>query len=119
MKSLFLLLGLSIMLWACLSACQQQKTIPAPPCPNAGAFVKQATNLSGLVYYDSTRKSYGIQVPTSMDSADMGYTCSLPTDYQKKQLLVHFTGSYYEYDKPVPVPVGYKVYYLSLNYISK
>ncbi|MVM37926.1 hypothetical protein GO730_10500 [Spirosoma sp. HMF3257] len=118
MKRLILICSLFVAITIYVSACEQEKVVLSVPCPNAGTFVKQANKLTGTVYYDSTKKSYGIQVATSFDSADMGYTCNLPTEFQKEQLKVRFTGSYYMYDKPINGPAGYKFYYLSLESVS-
>lgn len=102
-----------------LSSCREQKALTATACPEAIQFVKDASNLEGTVYYDSAQDRYGIQVATSMDSADMGLTCNLPKSYQKAQLKVRFSGKYYAYDKPVNAPAGYRHYYLTLNSVEQ
>ena len=125
LKEKHLIMIRRLFLWAflsvtfCLSACHKQEAIPLKNCPNAGDFVRQANNLIGTVFYDSTQGRYGIQVATSFDSADMGYTCNLPADYQKELLKVRFSGSFYAYDKPVKAPAGYRVYYLTLESITR
>ena len=45
MKRLLFLLSLFLSIVACFSACEQQEAVPSAPCPNAGAFVKQAAQL--------------------------------------------------------------------------
>ncbi|MBO0953097.1 hypothetical protein [Fibrella forsythiae] len=112
MKSV-LLLSLGILLLS--DGCKQDL---APACPNAGALAGQATQLLGTVYYDRARGSYGIQVATSMDSADMGLTCNLPAEYQKELTKVRFSGTYYADEQSTGGPVGYRYYYLSISSIA-
>lgn len=109
-----------VSVFACVSLADgcKHEVDPAPPCPNAGAFVRREEQILGTVYYDRSRGSYGVQVATSMDSADMGLSCNLPSKYQKELTKVRFTGSYYEYDKSVTGPVGYRYYYLTIESIS-
>ncbi len=101
-----------------LSGCREQKSLTTTNCPEATQFVRDATDLEGTVYYDSAQDRYGIQVATSMDSADMGLACNLPKAYQKEQLKVRFSGKYYAYSKTVNAPAGYRHYYLTVNSIS-
>lgn len=100
-------------------ACERQEAVPVASCSNAGAFVRKDKKIDGTVFYNSTLGSYGIQVATSFDSADMGFTCNLPVEYQKELLKVRFSGSYYEYDKPIKGPAGYRFYYLTVESIAK
>ncbi|RAJ90840.1 hypothetical protein LX87_05469 [Larkinella arboricola] len=99
-----------------LVGCQKKERVD--PCPQAGAFVRELKEAVGTVYYDSTAATYGIQVATSMDSADMGLTCNLPVDYQKPMTQVRFTGRYYEREKRITGPVGYRFYYLTVSSIA-
>lgn len=102
-----------------LAGCRQQQSLTATNCPEATQFVRDANDLEGTVYYDSAQDRYGIQVATSMDSADIGLTCNLPKSYQKAQLKVRFSGKYYTYSQPVNAPAGYRHYYLTLDSIHQ
>lgn len=113
------LVGALLVSMSLLSSCREQKALTATNCPEATRFVKDAADLGGTVYYDSAQNRYGIQVATSMDSADMGLTCNLPKAYQKAQLKVRFSGQYYADARPVNAPVGYQHYYLTIDSISK
>ncbi|GAB3742421.1 hypothetical protein [Spirosoma lituiforme] len=113
------LMGVLFVSTSVLSGCREQKTLTTNKCPEASEFVRQANDLEGTVYYDSDQDRYGIQVATSMDSADMGLTCNLPKSYQKAQCKVRFSGQYYAYAKPVNAPAGYKHYYLTLDSIQQ
>lgn len=112
------LLGALFVSTSVLSGCREQKALTVMRCPEATQFVRDASGLEGTVYYDSAQDRYGIQVATSMDSADMGLTCNLPKSYQKAQLKVRFSGKYYTYGKPVNAPAGYRHYYLTLDSIQ-
>jgi hypothetical protein len=103
----------------CSLGCEGQEAVPIASCSNAGVFVRQAKKIDGTVFYNSSLGSYGIQVATSFDSADMGFACNLPTEYQKELLKVRFSGSYHAYDKPINGAAGYRFYYLTVESISK
>ena len=118
-KSILALLVLTVF---CFLSCERQElgeAVPAGSCSQTGAFVRKNKDVAGVVLYDSTNKSYKIQVVTSFDSADIGITCNLPAEYQENFLKVRFSGNYYEYDKPAVLPVGYRIYYLTVESISK
>lgn len=113
---------LSLITVFCFLCCKQQKVgevVPMDSCSEMGPFVREAKDIDGTVLYDSTRRSYVIRVANAFDSADIGFTCNLPTEYKKESLKVRFSGSYYEYSKSVFGPVGYRYYYLTIESISK
>ncbi|RYE22419.1 MAG: hypothetical protein EOP45_08245 [Sphingobacteriaceae bacterium] len=110
-----------LFLFGTLSSSCEKKEIEVPLsdiCATTNPFVKEVKHEVGTVYYDSTQARYGIQVPTSMDSADMGLACNLPTDYQQSMKKVRFSGRYYERTAPQTGPVGYKHYELIVTSIS-
>lgn len=121
MKTILLTARLFFLTGLYLTGCaklQTQEPASVQPCPNSGAFVRELKQVVGTVYYDATKASYGIQVATSMDSADMGLTCNLPAEYQKSMTKVRFSGRYYERDKPPFGPAGYRYYYLTVSSVS-
>lgn len=110
MKNFSLSFTLTLSLLICILACHRKPDVPAltpaDPCPNAGTFVRRVQQQVGTVYYDRTRNGYGIQVATSMDSADMGFSCNLPATYQQELTRVRFTGSYYTDGQRLSGPLG-------------
>lgn len=113
MKRLLSVLVLGSFVLSC-----QKENAPSASCPNAGAYIKRTQNTTGNVYYDSTQSSWFIRVPNSFDSHDIGYACNLASEFQQARLKVHFSGSYYEYDKRVYGIAGNKYFYLSIESIS-
>lgn len=111
--------SLLLLMVYCSLGCERQEAIPVVSCSNAVTFVRKAKKVEGTVFYNSSMGSYGIQVATSFDSADMGFTCNLPVEYQKDLLKVRFSGSYYQYDEPINGAAGYRFYYLTVESIDK
>jgi hypothetical protein len=112
--------GLLFLFGTLLSSCKKKELdIPLTDlCATTNPFVKEVKQAVGTVYYDSTQGRYGIQVPTSMDSADMGLACNVPAAYQRVMKKVRFSGRYYERSTSQTGPVGYNYYELIVTSIA-
>lgn len=88
-------------------------------CNSDDDVIRTVTNIEGTVWYDSDSRLWFIQVPTSMDSADLYYVEKFDENYQEQGLRVLFSGDLYPFKTNHLRPDGYAEYLIDFKMIKK
>ena len=116
------LLYLSLLALFTTCSCKKEERNPLACAPKA-RVVQQVAHVTGTVVYMPALNHYTIlqAQPGTYDVLNIGVLCAdLPEDLRIVNTRVVFSGTYYEYDQPspVPVPAGTTYYYLALSDIK-
>lgn len=95
--------------------CKEDKAKPNANIESCytGKVVKTAKNLRGVVSYNTQEKQYAVYVtiPGTIDSRDVGFICDKLDSLKKEELVIEFSGNYYDYKENAKPPMGGLTYY--------
>lgn len=108
-----------------LAGCEVQndtssERLSSDECPHT-EVVNNIANKKGRILLDTTANVYKLYsgIDGSYDSQDVGVICNLPKQFQKDDIEVLFSGTYYKYDGQIKKKLpGQKFYYLELTQIK-